>query len=171
MPSSPQFWQTLTLVPMTADYARAIAAWRYTPPYDWYNGDDDLDDAITYLLNPDFHYYAVLNADGELIAFRCFGADAHVAGGDYSADALDMGGGMRPDLTGQGLGAQIMLAAMAFAREHFQPCAFRATVAAWNTRALKACFNAGYREVSRFVRHDGVEFVVVMRDSAIGDRR
>jgi len=46
------------------------------------------------------HYVAVLDARDEMIAFRCFGPEARVLGGAYFEDALDMGGGLRPDLTG-----------------------------------------------------------------------
>lgn len=130
--------------------ARQIAAWRYEPPYDIYNCDPDgVAEHIQVLLNPQYHYYTVWDEAGELIAFRCFGEDAQVLGGDYRAEALDMGGGLRPDLTGQGLGASIIEAAFEFARQHFAPKAFRATVAAFNQRALRVCEKVGYRYVHR----------------------
>ncbi|MCU0493131.1 MAG: GNAT family N-acetyltransferase, partial [Chloroflexaceae bacterium] len=135
---------TIRLLPLTETHARQILAWRYPPPYDFYNYDEDEDkeelaEAVAELLNPAYHYYAVLDATDSLLAYRCFGPDAQVPGGDYRAPALDMGGGLRPDLTGQGLGPQVMQAAIEFARAHFNPPAFRVTVAAWNGRALRAC--------------------------------
>jgi RimJ/RimL family protein N-acetyltransferase len=156
----------LIFVPMTEAYARAILGWRYDPPYDAYNLDPATAEAdlTAVFLNPEYHYHAVLDAQGELIAYRCFGPDAQVPGGDYSADALDMGGGLRPDLTGRGLGPHVMLAAIEFARARFAPPAFRATVAAWNTRALRACAKAGYRPVQRFQSTAGAEFVVLTRE-------
>jgi RimJ/RimL family protein N-acetyltransferase len=88
-----------------------------------------------------------------------------VPGGDYSADALDMGGGLRPDLTGHGLGPQVMRAAMDFARVKFSPCAFRATVAEFNLRAQRACEKVGYVLTQHFVAtHNGVPFVILIRD-------
>lgn len=49
-------------------------------------------------------YYAALSKD-ELVGFFSFGAEAQVPGGDYdNAKALDIGLGMRPDLTGKSLG-------------------------------------------------------------------
>ncbi len=154
----------LRFVPMTAEYARAVLAWRYEPPYDLYNADpgDAEEDLRGTLLNPDYRYHAVLDGRGDLVAFRCFGEDARVPGGDYSADALDMGGGLRPDLTGQGLGPPLLRAAMDFARLHFAPRAFRATVAAWNLRAQRACARAGYRPVSTFQTPQGREFVIMV---------
>ena len=157
-------------VPMTAEYAREILGWRYEPPYDFYNpgaGIDEEDLAATFL-NPDYHYYAVLDAHGALIAYRCFGEDARVAGGDYTADALDMGGGLRPDLTGRGLGPPVMRAAMDFARVEFAPRVFRTTVAAWNVRALRACMKAGYQPTAAFENSQGNPFVILMRDAIEG---
>lgn len=153
--------------PMTESNARAALGWRYAPPYDFYNHDPAaLDEIIRGLLNPAFHYYAVLDEQDTLIAFRCFGEDAQVPGGDYSADALDMGGGLRPDLTGQGLGPSIMSAAMTFSRPLFAPRAFRVTVAAFNQRARRACEKVGYIAVQEFVAvHNGIPFVVLMREA------
>jgi [ribosomal protein S18]-alanine N-acetyltransferase len=90
-------------VPMTAPYARTILTWQYEPPYDFYNADPDTGEAdiADTFLNPAYHYYALLDDQGTLIAYRCFGDDARVPNGDYSADALDMGGGLRPELTGR----------------------------------------------------------------------
>ena len=89
--------------------ARQIATWQYPPPYDLYSYDPaDVEENAREMLTPHYHYYTVWDERGELIGYRCFGADAQVPGGDYSAAALDMGGGLRPDLTGQGLGRRIL---------------------------------------------------------------
>ena len=151
---------------MSESAARSILAWRYEPPYDFYNPDPaQLDDLLhNSFLNPDYHYFSVLDAAGTLVAFRCFGEDARVPDGDYSADALDMGGGLRPDLTGHGLGPKVIRAAMDFARMTFSPGAFRTTVAELNLRALRACEKVGYEVSQRFVAsHNGVPFVVLIR--------
>ncbi|MEZ4863911.1 MAG: GNAT family protein [Caldilineaceae bacterium] len=103
----------------------------------------------------------------ELIAFRCFGKDAQVPGGDYRAAALDMGGGLRSDLTGKGLGASIMEAAFECARHNFAPKAFRTTVAAFNKRALRVFEKIGYHPVQTFhSTHSGQTFIILMRDIA-----
>jgi len=154
--------------PMTEPCARAVLNWRYEPPYDFYNQNTTQPDALIQnsYLNPLYHYYSVFDERDTLIAFRCFGEDARVPGGDYSADALDMGGGLRPDLTGHGLGPQVMRAAMDFARAEFSPRAFRATVAEFNLRAQRACEKVGYVRVQRFIAtHSGVPFVIFIRDA------
>ncbi len=157
---------TFHFVPMAETYARQILTWHYAPPYDFYNPDPTTIEADVFgvFLNPAYRYYAVLDHHGNLIAHRCFGKDAQVPGGDYRADALDMGGGLRPTLTGRGLGPYVIRAAMEFARTTFAPNAFRTTVAAWNTRALRACANVGYQPVHTFQSPSNITFVILMRD-------
>jgi [ribosomal protein S18]-alanine N-acetyltransferase len=154
--------------PMTEVCARTALNWRYEPPYDFYNHDTTQLDALirNSFLNPAYHYFSVFDEKDTLIAFRCFGEDARVPGGDYSIEALDMGGGLRPDLTGHGLGPRIMRAAMDFARAEFSPRAFRATVAEFNLRAGRACEKVGYVLVQSFVAtHSGVPFVILIRNA------
>ena len=157
---------SLRFEPMTESYARIALNWRYEPPYDFYNHDPAQLDVLIHdsFLNPAYHYFAVLNEKDSLIAFRCFGEDARVPGGNYSAEALDMGGGLRPDLTGHGLGPQIIRAAMDFARMEFSPPAFRATIAEFNLRAQRACEKVGYVFAQRFIAtHNGAPFVILIR--------
>jgi RimJ/RimL family protein N-acetyltransferase len=109
----------------------------------------------------------VVEGDGELIAYRCFGADGQVPGGDYSAAALDTGGGLRPDLTGRGLGRTAIAEGLAYGRERFAPPAFRITVATFNERAQRVVRSLGFAEVSRFESLvDGDEYVVLLRRPA-----
>ncbi|NUM43871.1 MAG: GNAT family N-acetyltransferase [Anaerolineales bacterium] len=152
---------------MNAVIAREIASWQYPPPYDVYSyAPNQLEENVEWLLTPHFHYYTVWNKQGELVGYRCFGEDARVPGGDYSADALDMGGGLRPDLTGMGLGARFMEAAFAFAKEQFAPTAFRATVMAFNKRALSVCTRVGYRQVQQFEStYTQQPFIVLIREA------
>jgi RimJ/RimL family protein N-acetyltransferase len=160
---------TFRFEPISESNARAVLIWRYEPPYDFYNHDPaKLNELIlNSFLNPAYHYYSVLDERDILIAFRCFGEDAQVPGGDYSASALDMGGGLRPDLTGHGLGPRIMHAAMEFARAEFSPAAFRATIAEFNLRARRACERVGYVFAERFVAtHNGIPFVILIRSAA-----
>jgi [ribosomal protein S18]-alanine N-acetyltransferase len=147
--------------------ARQIATWQYPPPYDLYSYDPaDVEENAQEMLTPHYHYYTVWDEQGELIGYRCFGADAQVPGGDYSAAALDMGGGLRPDLTGQGVGAAFMTAAITFAQQQFAPVAFRATVAAFNRRALRVCAKVGYRPVQLFESlYTRRPFIILLRDN------
>lgn len=131
---------------MTAAYAADIVTWRYPPPYDVY----DMTRADTALLTgARAGFYALTDAD-ELIGFRSFGPDGQVPGGDYDASALDTGGGLRPDLTGRGLGREAIGTGLAFGRQRFAPGAFRVTVATFNVRALRVVEALGFRRVSSF---------------------
>ncbi len=151
--------------PMTEANASLAVSWRYEPPYDFYNHDPAQRVSLIQntFLKPAYHYYQVLDEHGVLIAFRCFGEDARVPGGEYSLDALDTGGGLRPDLTGHGLGPHILRASMEFARPLFSPVAFRVTIAAFNQRAQRACEKAGYVPIQKFnAPHNGIPFVIML---------
>ncbi len=92
----------MRIVPMTDAYAADIVGWRHNAPYDCY----DMTAADrAFMVSPASGYFALVD-DGSLIGFRSFGADGQVPGGVYDSLALDTGGGLRPELTGHGLGRQ-----------------------------------------------------------------
>jgi len=156
--------------PMRAAFAREIVRWRYDGPYAVYNldtGPDGAEGHVVALTDAANRYFAVLDGGETLVAFRCFGDDARVRGGDYADDALDTGGGLRPDLTGRGMGLSMLEAGLSFGEARYQPKAFRVTVATFNVRALRVCSRAGFGEVQRFQRPgDGVGFAVLTRGCA-----
>jgi RimJ/RimL family protein N-acetyltransferase len=141
--------------------AREIAAWRYTEPYAMYNMA--LEDAEL-VADPASRYFSVRDERGDLIAFIALGPEAQVPGGDYSHEALDIGAGIRPDLTGQGLGAKIIRLAVETGVRLDGADRFRATIAAFNQRAQRAAGKVGFRPVSSFRRpSDRLEFVILER--------
>jgi ribosomal-protein-alanine N-acetyltransferase len=142
----------LTFAPITEEGVRAVAGWTYEPPYDIYNlGAAPIDHLLASFLDPDNAYHEITDEDGRLIAFCCFGPDARVSGGDYAAAALDVGIGLRPDLTGQGLGPGVIGATLDYADAIMRPTLFRTTIAAFNRRSIRAFEKVGFREVSRFI--------------------
>ena len=155
-----------TFHPMDQANARTILNWRYDAPYDLYNPDsEDVEGVVQVFLDPQNVYYTMADEDRDLVAYCCFGPDGRVRGGDYRAAALDVGLGMRPDLTGQGRGLVVVDAVLDFARRTFTATAFRATVAEFNKRALRVWEKAGFRRVQTFQRErDGRTFVVLMRE-------
>lgn len=71
---------------------------------------------------------------------------------------------MRPDLTGRGLGREVIAAGLAYARARFAPLAFRVTVASFNTRALRVVESLGFERVGSFEANtDGTSFEVLVR--------
>jgi [ribosomal protein S18]-alanine N-acetyltransferase len=135
------------IVPMTAAFAAEIVTWRYAAPYDCY----DMTDADPhFLVSPESGYFAVTDGTG-LIGFRSFGADGQVPGGQYDDSALDTGGGLRPDLTGKGIGREAIRTGLEFGQRLFRPRAFRVTVATFNVRAQRVVTALGFRQIDTFL--------------------
>jgi [ribosomal protein S18]-alanine N-acetyltransferase len=155
------------IVPMTASYAADIVTWRYPPPYDCY---DMTDVDPGFLVEPESGFFA-LTDDGGLIGFRSFGPDGQVPGGNYDSSALDTGGGLRPELTGQGLGRLAISTGLEFGLERFSPAAFRVTVAAFNARALRVVETLGFSVTDRFeATTNGSSYVILVRPQRRGAR-
>ncbi len=131
--------------------AQLALSWLYPSPYDGYNADpSSLETDIDEWTRPG-SYYAATDREGILVAYACFGVEARVPGGRYLANALDFGGGLRPDLTGRGLGISFFRATLAFAEASFSPDRYRTTVAEWNGRATRLCTASGFEITEHFV--------------------
>lgn len=144
----------LTFTLMDETTARAILTWRYPASYAVYNimgdGQESEEEAIAELLEPASPYYAVRDEQGELVGYFCFGTSALVwsrpVPGLYMDDAtVPIGLGLRPDLTGHGLGMNFVLAGLDFARQAFTPKHFVLYVFPWNERAIRVYKHAGFQ--------------------------
>ena len=125
-------------------HARAVEAWHYEPPWDFYDlASDPQDLAAMHDPARAEHHRAVLGADGSLEAFLYF---------DWHDDVTDIGIGLRPDLTGRGLGESYLRAQLDYASSRWQPRTFRLFVAAWNERAIRLYERLGFHEVGRETR-------------------
>ena len=58
---------------------------------------------------------------------------------------MDVGLGLRPDLTGKGLGAEFVVSGLAFARGRFSPHHFTLSVATFSGRAIGVYEQVGFR--------------------------
>lgn len=145
---------------MTAARAADVVTWRYPPPYDCY----DMTSADpAFLADPASGFFALLDGD-RLIGYRSFGNDGQVPGGVYDESALDTGGGLRPELTGLGLGRDAIQAGLAFGQRRFCPPAFRVTVATFNVRALQVVEALGFRKSASFLAPtDGRSYGILTR--------
>lgn len=147
--------------PMSDRQAHIIASWHYEPPYDFYDWEADEED-LAELLDPARradHYFAALDDHEALLGFfSCFS----------EGDTVEVGLGLRPDLTGRGRGFEFLLAGLEFARERYAPASFRLAVAAFNERAIRVYERAGFRRV-RLYQHrtnGGVHAFLRMERSA-----
>ena len=126
---------------MGDEEAQEVAGWRYDPPYSFYDADQDPED-LEELLDADQRggrYYSVTDDRGELVGFFYFGAEEGAGRREVT-----LGLGMRPDLTGRGMGRGFLLAGLDFARRAFSPDVFRLSVATFNGRAIRAYERAGF---------------------------
>ncbi len=132
---------------MTAEDFAQWATWRYEPPYAFYDSEAEP------VKNPE-RYFAARDDDGALAGFYYF---------EQKGDVLEYGLGLRPDLTGRGLGLDFFRAGLEFGRERYRPSLVRLYVAAFNQRAIKVYERAGFRETGRhvrtFARWGNVDFV------------
>ena len=123
---------------MEDEEATQISGWHYDPPYDFYDATSDPDD-LDELLDPRHRkdaYFSVFDDDGVLVGFFQFERDNKT---------VDVGLGMRPDLTGRGLGVAYLLAGLEFARRRYSPERFTLSVATFNERAILVYERAGFR--------------------------
>lgn len=155
----------LTVLPLTAALARQLLAWRYPEPYANYNLTDD-EQTLAELLSGG--YYAAVAADGQLPGFFCFGQPAQVPAcgklGAYAGNALDVGLGLRPDLTGVGQGLAFLTAGMAFAYQTLGAAQLRLTVLKANQRAIAVYQRAGWQPQGEYTTNgpDGQRQWLVM---------
>lgn len=149
---------------MTPLYAADVVTWRYPAPYDCYDmtGADP-----AFLADPDSGFHALTDEAGHLLGFRSFGPDGRVPGGEYDDSALDTGGGLRPELTGTGMGREAIWTGLEFGRRQFAPPAFRMTIATFNARARKVVGALGFEAVTRFTSSaSGREYDILVRKEA-----
>jgi ribosomal-protein-alanine N-acetyltransferase len=157
----------MVFAPMDEISAQKMLRWRYEPPYDIYNLAES-EGALAYALDPQNCFYTLKDDADGLVGFCSFGLDAQVPGGDYTADALDIGMGIRPELTGHGHGQRFVSQVLNFARSEFNPDRFRVTIAAFNQRAQRVWQKAGFHFVERFTHQaSGREFIVFIRNASV----
>jgi [ribosomal protein S18]-alanine N-acetyltransferase len=138
--------RTTSIDRMTQSDAEAIAGWRYEPPYDFYDANSDERD-LAELLDAGLRgekYFAAHDEHGDLIGFFAFTTHDGV---------VNVGVGLRPDLTGLGLGLPFLERGLDFARGRFAPSGFRLTVAEFNRRAIIVYERAGF-VATRSFPHD-----------------
>jgi|SRR5699024_1042388 len=130
---------------MSQEQAENIASsWHYEEKYSFYDMDADEEDLIEFLgpkKRKDSHF--IVKQNGEEIGFFCFTDKDGV---------IDIGLGMRPDLTGQGFGSEFLKAGIRFAISKFNPEEITLSVATFNERAIKVYKKIGFESVETFMQ-------------------
>lgn len=131
---------------MQHEDAHQIASWHYPAPYDFYDAEQDPED-LAELLDPQSwqtSYYSVLNEEDELVGLFVF---------KPAGRTVEVGLGLRPDLTGKGLGRAFLAAGLAFGQGHFSVGMWGLSVATFNTRAIHLYEQAGFTPLDTFLHH------------------
>ena len=143
---------------MADEDAREISRWHYEPPYDFYDWAGDPDDLEELLdsARREGAYFSAFDREGALVGFFQF---------ESEDETVDVGLGLRPDLTGQGLGVEYLLAGLDFARERCSPERFTLFVATFNERAIEVYERAGFRRGAVYTHHtNGADFPFLAMD-------
>lgn len=139
--------------PMTKDRALQISKWQYEYPYSLYDMDSS-EDSILELMNGEYYY--ALDEHDDLIGFICVGGSARVPGG-YAAGIytdlrkLDIGLGLKPDLTGNGRGQEFLSEVLSFLNNQFSGREYQLVVAAFNERAIRVYDRIGVVKETHFL--------------------
>lgn len=122
---------------MTQSDAEQIALWHYDGEFSFYDMENDPDD-LKELLSPEERADSYWSAysDGVLTGFVCIQSNGSTA---------EIGLGLRPDLTGKGLGSSFLQAIEQFAQRLFPAVSVLSlSVAAFNLRAQKVYQRTGF---------------------------
>ncbi|WP_035767886.1 GNAT family N-acetyltransferase [Arthrobacter castelli] len=131
--------------------------WKYPVPFDFYDATadpEDYEEFVTCDLWPEV--FQQVRFRGALIGF--FAAQPVRDGAAYEINL-----GLRPDLTGKGAGPSFLNAVLTWLGAHGYPLRTVLSVAAFNTRAIKAYQAAGFTIVREFPQetnggvHDFIE--------------
>lgn len=142
---------------MNEEFAAEILNWKYPAPYDLYNNE----------LNPvnikemlEDSYYIVVDENDRLVGYFCIGNAAKVPigieFGAYAEDLIDIGIGMKPELTGQGYGFTFFSFILEYVQDNDRNVPLRLTVAQFNQRAIRLYKKFGFVKIMEFNKESTV---------------
>lgn len=154
----------LSIREMNEDFAVQILNWKYDAPYNFYNNELD-GEAIQELI--ECSYKVVVDQNDNLVGFFCIGTSAQVPigiqFGAYLENHIDVGIGMKPELTGQGNGTTFFSFILKYIQESNNDKCIRLTVAEFNHRAIQLYEKLGFKRKMEFVNGATV-FIVMVRE-------
>ena len=128
--------------PMSQADAEVIAHWHYPDPFSFYDWTSEDPHDLAEFLDPTARgddYVAVEEEAGSLIGWFHFKRP--------HGPRLEIGLGLHPEWTGQGLGKRFLEAGLEYARCRFAPKHFTLSVASFNRRAIIVYERAGFAPV------------------------
>ena len=143
---------------MNKEYSNEISyVWKYNGIYSFYDMTADEEDLKDFLNKDkwDGHYFAVLNEANELTGYYSF---------NFQDEILWLGFGLKPELSGIGLGYEFVTSGMDFAikKMNYKKSHVMLAVASFNKRAIKLYENIGFQPVEEYMQKtNGGEFEFV----------
>ncbi|WP_261384286.1 GNAT family N-acetyltransferase [Planococcus sp. CPCC 101016] len=135
-----------TIQAMSQKQAEEIAAnWHYAGEYSFYDMDADQEDLQAFLdQKMRKESYFIIKQNNEVIGFYSF-----IPVGN---NTIDIGLGMKPNLTGNGKGFEFLKVGLDFAKSKYDPEQIILSVATFNKRAIKVYKKIGFKEVEYFMQ-------------------
>ena len=130
---------------ISQEEAENIASnWHYEGKYSFYDIAADEEDLAEFL-NPQERgdKYYIVKKGNEEIGFFYF---------EDKNDSVDIGLGMKPELTGRGMGLDFFKAGLDYAISKYNPKEITLSVATFNERAVKVYKKAGFESVKTFMQ-------------------
>jgi [ribosomal protein S18]-alanine N-acetyltransferase len=132
---------------MTQQEAEEIAYnWHYDGNYSFYDMEADKEDLAGFL-NPE------LRGDSVFTVYKVEEIIGYFSVNQTAAATYDIGLGMRPELTGSGMGLDFMKAGMDFVKSRFKPDIITLSVAMFNQRAIKVYRRMGFIDLDTFMQN------------------
>ena len=138
---------------LTPEEAARPLGWRYEGPYATYD--------VRGALGSVSGFFAVEDEGGELVGFGCTGVEARVSGVEAEEGTVDVGYGMRPDLTGQGRGHEFVGVVLEHVVQRHPDARFRMAILNWNGRSRRVAESHGFR-----ISGQAGAFDVLVREAA-----
>ena len=145
--SPSEYSMKFAFAPMNEKHANDIASWHYDDIYSFYDMTADEDDLRIFMDTKDWQSIirAVPNENDALVGWASFYTEN---------DEFWLSLGLRPDLTGQGLGEEFVTQCIEYAASQYRLTkhTIKRAVALFSQRAIKVCQRAGFVETGKTIR-------------------
>ena len=131
---------------MTQKQAEDIAYnWHYHAEYSFYDMEADEEDLVEFLDPKKRGESMFVAMNGQhVVGYFCFNK--------VDNDIIDIGLGMKPNLTGSGRGVEFLKSGLDFAKFTYNPDQITLSVATFNHRAIKVYKTVGFVEMQTFMQ-------------------